>query len=160
MKSDLNQPVWIFVHRVGFYTIPICFQHALKLMAPINWFDLSYHTKVNVQEISWKEVSLNSFLCEPVWLHWFLRQYLCGSKIFFRVEGMDCLCGNSIRYAVHHQCIFGSITICYGWWRIHLMTVRLSPAYTSDKLYSKLQYLAIYFPANIPWPMTDLHWQL
>jgi hypothetical protein len=136
--------------------------NALKLMAPINWLDLSYHTRVNVREISWKEVSFNSFLCEPVpvWLHWFLRQYLFGSKISFGVEGMDCLRGNSIQYAAHHQCIFGSITICYGWWRIHLVTVCLSPAYISNKLSSELRYLAIYFPANIPWPMTDLRWQL
>jgi hypothetical protein len=30
----------------------------------------------------------------------------------------------------------------------------LSPAYISDELFSKSQYLERYFPANIPWPMT------
>jgi hypothetical protein len=93
MKSDLNRQVRIFVHCVGFYTIPICFRHALKLMAPINSLDLSYHTRVYVWENSWKEVSFNSTLCEPEWLmdsygDIFLDpRYLSDSRVWLVVHG-------------------------------------------------------------------------
>jgi len=77
--------------------------------------DLSYSTRVYVQEDLSGRSIFNSFLCELVCLHGFLRRYLFGSKISFAVKGMDSLRGNSIQYAVRHQRIFGPITICFDW---------------------------------------------
>jgi hypothetical protein len=62
--------------------------------------------------------------------------------------------GISIQHAARHQRIFGSITICHEWWRIHLATVHLSPLTFGKELFSELQHLARYFPPNMLWSMT------
>jgi len=124
MNEKWTQPtMWIRVHRVGFYTFLICTSLALGVDGTHQALDLSYSTRVYVQEDLTGRSIFNSFLCELVCLHGFLRRYLFGSKISFAVKGMDSLRGNPIQYAVRHQRIFGSITICFDWWGIHLATV-------------------------------------
>ncbi len=128
MNEEWSQPtVWIFVHREGFYTILICFQHALELMAPINCLDLSYRTRVYIQGIGWEKVSFSSSLCKLVWLHGFLQGYLFGSKISFQVESMVGPTWDFHMARSASSAYLWSITICHEWWRIHLATVHLSP---------------------------------
>ncbi len=156
MNKEWSQPtVWVFVHRVGFYMILIRFQHALKLMAPINCVDFLIILESTYKGgIGWEEVSFISSLCKLVWLHGFLRQYLFGYKVSFWVESMV-----GPMWDFHTT---RSASSAYLWIHHHLSWMAENPSgncpsvtsYIGKELLRKSQHLAWYFPTNMPWPMT------